>query len=232
MAFTAPALAQSTDYEGSKDHPNEQGSIALHNILFDTGKATITPASQPALATIGEVLKADPSLRLEIQGHTDNVGQKTANLALSQARAAAVRDELIKTFGVAPDRLTATGFGDTKPVADNSTDQGRAQNRRVELVKMVAKTPASGAAPAASGPGEWTGRIMAGMMAVGGETTGILLDLGQERLELQPADQAMRQRLQALDGKTVTIHGTLETHAGVEVKTRRIITVKDVVIQN
>jgi hypothetical protein len=224
MAFTAPALAQDTDYE--------QGSIALHNILFDTGRATIAPASQPALAPIGEVLKADPSLRLEIQGHTDNVGQKAANLALSQARAAAVRDELIKTFGIAPDRLTATGFGDTKPVADNSTEQGRAQNRRVELVKMGIKTPATGAAPAANGPGEWTGRIMAGMMAVGGETTGIMLDLGQERFELQPADQAMRQRLQALDGKTVTIRGTLATRAGVEVRTRRIITVKEVVIQN
>ena len=67
------------------------------------------------------------------------------------------------------------------------------------------------------------------MMSVGGETTGILLVLAQDRLELQPKDQAMRRRLEQLDGKTVTIRGTLETRPGVEVKTRRIITVTEIV---
>jgi len=114
---------------------NEKGSVALHGILFDTGKATIKPESASALKPIGELLKNDPALKLEIQGHTDNVGAKAANLKLSQDRAAAVREYLVKNFGVASERLTTTGFGDSQAVADNGTEQGRAQNRRVELVK-------------------------------------------------------------------------------------------------
>lgn len=111
------------------------GSVALRNILFDTGKATIKPESAAAIATIAELLKADASLKLEIQGHTDNVGNAAANLKLSQDRAAAVRAALVSAHGIAAGRLTSTGFGDTKPVGDNQTEDGRAQNRRVELVK-------------------------------------------------------------------------------------------------
>lgn len=114
---------------------NEKGTATLRNILFDTGKATLKPESSAALAVVGEVLKSNAAMKLEIQGHTDNVGAKAANLALSQARAAAVRDYLTKTFAIGADRLTSAGFGDTKPVADNATEDGRAQNRRVELVK-------------------------------------------------------------------------------------------------
>jgi outer membrane protein OmpA-like peptidoglycan-associated protein len=114
---------------------NETGSIALHNIQFETGKATITPESTSALAPLGDLLKADPDLTLEIQGHTDNVGASAANLKLSQDRAAAVKAYLVQTFGIAAGRLTTAGLGDTKPIADNATDAGRAQNRRVELVK-------------------------------------------------------------------------------------------------
>lgn len=113
----------------------EKGSVALHGILFDTGKATIRPESASDLATVAQVLAADPALRLEIQGHTDNVGARAANLRLSQDRAAAVQAYLVQTHGVATARLTSSGFGDTRPVADNETEQGRAQNRRVELVK-------------------------------------------------------------------------------------------------
>jgi outer membrane protein OmpA-like peptidoglycan-associated protein len=114
---------------------NEKGSIALHNILFDTGKATIKPESAKELSLVIDVLKADAALKIEVQGHTDNVGAKAANLTLSQQRADAVRDYLIKTGGIAAARLTAVGFGDTKPVAPNTTDEGKASNRRVELVK-------------------------------------------------------------------------------------------------
>ena len=114
---------------------NEDGQIALHNILFDTGKATIKPESSKALQMIIDVLKNDEALQLEIQGHTDNTGTKAANQTLSQQRAAAVRDYLIKTGGIAAARLTAVGYGDTKPVAPNTTEDGKAQNRRVELVK-------------------------------------------------------------------------------------------------
>jgi outer membrane protein OmpA-like peptidoglycan-associated protein len=115
---------------------NERGSVAVHGILFDMGKSTIKPESAAALAPIGELLTSNAALKLEIQGHTDNVGVAAANLKLSQERAAAVKVYLVKTFGVAADRLTTTGFGDTKPVAANTSDAGRAQNRRVELVKQ------------------------------------------------------------------------------------------------
>jgi len=114
---------------------NEKGSLALRNILFDTGRATLRPESARELGLVIEVLKADASLKLEIQGHTDNVGQPAANLTLSEQRAFAVRDYLIKIGGIAPDRLTSVGLGDTKPVSPNTTDDGRVQNRRVEIVK-------------------------------------------------------------------------------------------------
>ena len=109
--------------------------MALHGILFDTGKATIKPESKAAVAPIGELLKNDAALKLEILGHTDNVGAAAANLKLSQDRAAAVKAYVVATFSVPQDRLTTAGFGDTKPVGDNKTEAGRAQNRRVELVK-------------------------------------------------------------------------------------------------
>ena len=109
------------------------GSVALEGITFDTGKAAIRPGSKPVLDQIGALLKADAALRLEIQGHTDNVGAPTANLTLSQQRAETVKKYLMDTHAIAAARLTTAGFGDTKPVADNSTEEGRAKNRRVEL---------------------------------------------------------------------------------------------------
>jgi OOP family OmpA-OmpF porin len=126
VEFTAMELAKQL---------NEKGSVALHGILFDTGKATIKPESKAALAPIGELLKNDATLKLEIQGHTDNVGAAAANLKLSQDRAAAVKAYVVSTLAVAQDRLTTAGFGDTRPAGDNKTEAGRAQNRRVELVK-------------------------------------------------------------------------------------------------
>jgi outer membrane protein OmpA-like peptidoglycan-associated protein len=114
---------------------NATGSVALQNVLFDTGKATLKPESAAALAPVGELLKSDPALKLEIQGHTDNVGQPAANLKLSQDRAAAVKAYLVQTLAIPAARLTTAGFGDTKPVAANADEGGRAQNRRVELVK-------------------------------------------------------------------------------------------------
>lgn len=109
------------------------GSVALEGITFDTGKAVIRAESKAVLDQIGALLARDAALRLEIQGHTDNIGAPTANLTLSQQRAEAVKKYLVDTHGVAAARLTTSGFGDTRPVADNSTDAGRAKNRRVEL---------------------------------------------------------------------------------------------------
>ena len=109
------------------------GSVALQGITFDTAKAAIKPESKKVLDQIGALLTGDAALRLEIQGHTDNTGAPTANLTLSQQRAEAVKKYLIDTHRIAASRLTTAGFGDTKPIADNQTEEGRAQNRRVEL---------------------------------------------------------------------------------------------------
>jgi OmpA-OmpF porin, OOP family len=111
----------------------KSGSVALEGITFDTGKAVIKPDSKAILDQIGALLTNDQTLKLEIQGHTDNVGGPTANLALSQQRAEAVRRYLVDTHRIAAARLTTAGFGDTRPVADNTTEEGRAKNRRVEL---------------------------------------------------------------------------------------------------
>jgi outer membrane protein OmpA-like peptidoglycan-associated protein len=110
------------------------GKVTLNNILFDTGKATLKPESDAQLKTVVALLKGDPSLKLEIQGHTDNVGGKEANLKLSKERADAVKANLVKG-GIAAARLTTAGFGDTQPVTDNKSEEGRAGNRRVVLVR-------------------------------------------------------------------------------------------------
>lgn len=110
------------------------GRVALHGILFDSAKATIKPESQGLLDEVAKLWKENSSLQLIIEGHTDNVGQKAANLELSKRRAAAVQAALVSR-GIAAERLTTQGYGDTKPVADNATEEGRAKNRRVELVK-------------------------------------------------------------------------------------------------
>jgi len=111
------------------------GTVTLYGLLFDTGKTEIQPASNALLDEVANLLKQDISLKLKISGHTDNVGGKAANLTLSRGRAAAVLAALVSR-GVGADRLTADGFGDTKPVADNAADEGRRKNRRVELAKQ------------------------------------------------------------------------------------------------
>jgi len=111
-----------------------QGHVALY-INFDFNKATLKPDAQPIVAQVVALLKANPALKLSIQGHTDSIGGHDYNVTLSRARAAAVV-EALKAQGIAAVRLTSAGFGPDKPVAPNDTDVGRAKNRRVELVKM------------------------------------------------------------------------------------------------
>lgn len=110
------------------------GRIALYGILFDFNQATIKPESRPALDEIAKYLKANPDRKLYVVGHTDNVGGFDSNMTLSKARATAVAADLAKTYGIQPARLQASGVGLQAPVASNDTEEGRAKNRRVELV--------------------------------------------------------------------------------------------------
>ncbi|HET7276314.1 MAG TPA: OmpA family protein [Longimicrobiaceae bacterium] len=114
---------------------SSEGRVTAEGILFDTGSDGIRPESTAALQEIGTMLQEHPDLSLAIEGHTDNVGDPAANQALSQRRAAAVRQYLVSNFGIDAGRLTAVGHGADQPVASNDTPAGRQQNRRVELVR-------------------------------------------------------------------------------------------------
>ena len=114
--------------------PVEVGqSIRLNNIFFQSGKAILKPESFSELNRVVEFMAGSPTIKIEISGHTDNVGSDVLNLNLSNARAKAVADYLIRK-GIASDRIQSKGYGMTKPVASNATADGRAQNRRVEFV--------------------------------------------------------------------------------------------------
>lgn len=113
----------------------QSGHVAIYGIHFDTGQAAILPDSEKTLTEIAKLLADSPDLKLRIEGYTDNVGQAAANQGLSERRAQAVVAWLTGR-GVQAARLAAKGLGAANPVADNSTDEGRAKNRRVELVKM------------------------------------------------------------------------------------------------
>lgn len=115
------------------DKINQAGRVSLY-LHFDTAQATIKSESMSQLDQAAQMLKQAPALKIEVAGHTDNQGAADSNLKLSQARAASVLQALVSR-GIAPARLTAKGYGQTAPLADNKTEDGRAKNRRVELVK-------------------------------------------------------------------------------------------------
>jgi OmpA-OmpF porin, OOP family len=110
------------------------GRVALYGILFDTNKAEIKRESRPALDEIAKYLRSVPNARLDVVGHTDNVGAYDSNLDLSRARAAAVVGALVNEYTISPQRLRASGVGFLAPIASNVTESGRAKNRRVELL--------------------------------------------------------------------------------------------------
>lgn len=111
-----------------------EGRVRLNGILFDSDAATIRAESRVVLDEVAQLLAAEPSWKLLIEGHTDAQGEEAHNQRLSEARAAAVRDALVGR-GVTAARLRAVGFGESRPAGDNATEVGRAQNRRVELVR-------------------------------------------------------------------------------------------------
>lgn len=125
------------------------GKVDLYGFQFDTGKAVLKDGSKTTLQELGRVLQDNPTLSIEVVGHTDDVGGAEANLKLSQARASAVADALAKGFAIAPARMGTRGLGQSAPLAPNTTEAGRAQNRRVEIVAQMPVAPARAAAPAA-----------------------------------------------------------------------------------
>ncbi len=113
----------------------QTGSVAVYGIRFATDSASLEVGAAAVLEDVVRVLKAKPSLKVEVQGHTDNTGTAEHNMELSRRRAATVA-QYLELYGISADRLTTKGYGENRPLADNSTEAGRAQNRRVQLVKL------------------------------------------------------------------------------------------------
>jgi flagellar motor protein MotB len=119
-----------------KEQLDETGRIITHGILFDSGSDRIKAESYKTLADIGQLLADDPGLRLSVEGHTDSDGADDYNLKLSDSRAKSVRAYLTEAYKIDAARLESKGWGETKPVDTNDTPEGKANNRRVELVKL------------------------------------------------------------------------------------------------
>jgi outer membrane protein OmpA-like peptidoglycan-associated protein len=135
--LTVKSMQQEVTADASSiaDELSKSGHIALYGIHFETAKATILPKSETALAEVAKMLQQNPDVKVRIEGHTDNVGSAAANQTLSEKRAQAVVAWLT-SHGIEGSRLQAKGWGASKPVDDNATEDGRAKNRRVELVKI------------------------------------------------------------------------------------------------
>lgn len=112
------------------------GHVSVYGIYFDSGKSEIKPESDAAISQISILLKNDGSLNLYVVGHTDNVGTIDSNMKLSKERADAVVNSLVTTYGIAATRLKSYGVASLSPVASNNNEEGKAKNRRVELVKQ------------------------------------------------------------------------------------------------
>jgi OOP family OmpA-OmpF porin len=137
MVLETKPLKQSASLikaEAIKEELDSKGHIAIY-INFDTGKASVKKESQAAIDELVKLLKQNPDLRISIEGHTDNEGTKERNTKLSSARATAVEKELIAA-GTVSSRLQSKGLGQDNPIADNVTEDGKAKNRRVEIVKL------------------------------------------------------------------------------------------------
>jgi OOP family OmpA-OmpF porin len=128
------AMKQDVTASNLSEALNREGHVALY-INFDTGKSTVKAESGPIIQQIVEMMKANPEVKISVEGHTDNVGNPESNKMLSEDRAKAVVAAIVAQ-GIDPKRLSSVGHGQDKPIADNKTEEGRAKNRRVELVKQ------------------------------------------------------------------------------------------------
>ncbi|HWN37359.1 MAG TPA: OmpA family protein [Gammaproteobacteria bacterium] len=125
-------------------HESDDGLVlTLGDVVFDAGKATLQSSAATAIDRLAQLLNVYPERSVRIEGHTDSVGDAAANQALSERRAAAVRDALLAR-GVDAARVEAVGFGATHPVADNRTESGRQKNRRIDIVLSGEQQPSSG----------------------------------------------------------------------------------------
>ena len=147
------AMKQEVAVNELADRLNKDGFVSL-DVNFDTGLATIRPDSAKTLDDAAAALKTMPAMKIEVGGHTDNVGTPEANQKLSQERAQAVMAALVQR-GITADRMTAKGYGQSTPVADNRTEEGRAKNRRVELVGSRRAGSGLGPAPGAPASPPW-----------------------------------------------------------------------------
>lgn len=132
-AYVAPAPVPAPAYVAPE--PAAPQKLVLEGVNFDFDKATLRQEDMGSLDKDVETLKAWGDVNIEVAGHTDSMGSDAYNMKLSRQRAAAVRNFLI-TRGVSADRLSAKGYGESQPVADNATEEGRFKNRRVELVPL------------------------------------------------------------------------------------------------
>jgi OOP family OmpA-OmpF porin len=120
--------------EEMQDEIDLEGRVTLHGVNFDFDKATLQPGADAVLDEVVRLMRDNPDLQVEIEGHTDNIGSRDYNLDLSQRRAETVRGYLVR-HGIAAERMTSRGYGFDRPVTSNETEEGRARNRRVELVR-------------------------------------------------------------------------------------------------
>lgn len=117
------------------DRMMSEGKFITYGITFDVGKSVIKPESMGEINRIVQLMTENPTLKFSVEGHTDSTGNATSNQTLSETRSKSIVDKLVE-MGIAADRLTSSGKGQTTPIADNATDEGRAKNRRVEFVKI------------------------------------------------------------------------------------------------
>lgn len=129
-------LSVELDADALLEALNRDSRIAISGILFDVDRATLCPGSSAVLSTIASIMDAEAGFRLEVQGHTDSTGARERNRVLSRERANAVVAAL-HLYGVDAGRLEARGLGPDQPIGNNSTDEGRQQNRRVELLRSA-----------------------------------------------------------------------------------------------
>jgi OOP family OmpA-OmpF porin len=135
FSIEVDAMKQEISAQDIKGTIASSGKIALYGIHFDTGKSDILPESEKAISSVATYLKDNPEINVYIVGHTDNVGDYAMNQKLSKARGESVTNYLVSKYGISATRLTGDGVGSVCPVTTNDTEEGRALNRRVEIVK-------------------------------------------------------------------------------------------------